>query len=141
MPKEVTVSSEGLDFKASDFNEPADPITYVTFDTPTAATGEMIKAVLPKLKGLFVEGRRYKKSGVVFFGLEPMERRQEELFEDHEKSRRNEKLYAVVDRINQRYGRNTLFSLAEGIDRPWAMKREFLSPCSTTRWEQLPTVR
>ena len=36
IPKEVTVSSEGLDFKAADFNEPADPISFVTFDEPTS---------------------------------------------------------------------------------------------------------
>ena len=34
-----------------------------------------------------------------------------------------------------------LFHLAEGIKRPWTMKREMLTPSYTTHWNQLPEVK
>ena len=56
--------------------------TTVTFDSPTANTGRMLSAITPKLRGIFVPGRRYKKSGVMFFGLESDVDRQVDLFAD-----------------------------------------------------------
>ena len=32
----------------------------------------------------------------------------------------------------------TVFHLAEGLKKPWAMRRELLTPCCTTRWDELP---
>ncbi len=42
----------------------------------------MLSAITPKLRGIFIPGRRYKKSGVLFFGLESEENRQIDLFAD-----------------------------------------------------------
>ncbi len=47
----------------------------------------------------------------------------------------------VVDQMNHRYGRETIWIASSGFDRPWMMAREFLSPSYTTRWEDIPTVR
>lgn len=44
--------------------------TTVSFDRPTGDTGEMLNKIYPVLPKLFSEGRRYKKAGVVFYGLE-----------------------------------------------------------------------
>ena len=44
---------------------------------------------------------------------------------------------AEIDEINRRFGRGSLFHLAEGIKRPWTMKREMLTPS----WNQLPEVK
>ena len=54
----------------------------VTFETPTSNTGRMLSAITPKLRGIFIPGRRYKKSGVLFFGLESDTNRQTDLFAD-----------------------------------------------------------
>ena len=113
----------------------------VSFATPCAETSELLRELLPKLRGLFQPGRRYKKAGVMFFGLEPDCARQPDLFADQARQERNDRFAAAVDAINQRYGRNTVFPLAEGIRKPWAMRREWLSPSYTTRWDQLVTVK
>ena len=47
----------------------------------------------------------------------------------------------VMDRINHRYGRNTLFLAGEGIERKWNMRRNFLSRRFTTNWNELPEVK
>jgi DNA polymerase V len=48
---------------------------------------------------------------------------------------------AAADEINRKFGRGTIFTLAEGVARPWSMRRARLSPSYTTRWDQLPTVK
>ena len=115
--------------------------TTAVFRTPTAATTAMLAAARPKVRDIFVEGRRYKKAGIVFFGLEPAAASQQDLFAAPEDNDRREKAAAAVDALNRRLGRGKVFALAEGIKRPWSMKRESLSPCYTTRWDQIPVVR
>jgi DNA polymerase V len=115
--------------------------TTVAFEVPTSSTSAMIKAITPKLKGLFIEGRRYKKSGVVFFGLESGDTQQLDLFSSVAVDDKADSLSAAIDKINRQFGKGTLFHMAEGIKKPWAMKRDHLSPNYTTNWDQLPVVR
>lgn len=113
----------------------------IVFADPLSGTPEMLSSILPELRGLFRPGRRYKKAGVLFFGLESAAIRQQDLFSDPALDRKRERLAETVDKINRIHGRGTLFHLAEGIRKPWAMKREMLSPCYTTDWNQLPEAR
>lgn len=113
----------------------------VTFEMTTAATSSMLNAIRPKVKGLFVKGRRYKKAGVILYGLEPDNQRQGDLFISTENNDKREKAATAMDAINRKFGKGSVFNLSEGVERPWSMKREILSPCYTTRWESLPTVR
>ena len=113
----------------------------VTFDIPTAATSEMLKAILPHVERLYSPSRRYRKAGVVFFGLESKANRQLDLFSDTERNDLSEKVSTLSDSLNQRYGKGALFNLSEGIERNWTMKRELLSPGYTTNWDSLPVVK
>ena len=115
--------------------------TTIAFAVPTSNTGEMLQKISGKLRGIFIEGRRYKKSGVVFWGLESETGRELDLFAAPEQQEKNTRLSVAMDTINRQYGKNTLFHLSEGIERPWRMKRNFLSPNYTTSWEQLPEVK
>ena len=47
----------------------------------------------------------------------------------------------TLDHINARWGRGTMRLAAEGFDHSWQMKREHLSPCYTTEWNDLPHVK
>ena len=53
---------------------------------------------------------------------------------------RPSKLYKAVDALNARYGKGKVFSAAEGIAKPWKMKRGKLSPRATTNWNELLVV-
>ncbi|MBQ7189703.1 MAG: Y-family DNA polymerase [Kiritimatiellae bacterium] len=114
----------------------------VVFHAPTDATNEMLTAVSPNLDALFVPGFRYRKTGVVFFGLEKVgTARQLDLFTASAPSEASP-LFQAIDKINARYGRNRVFSASLGIgEASWKMKREKLSKRSTTRWDELITVR
>jgi DNA polymerase V len=114
--------------------------TTVVFDFPTGDTSTMLNKIAAVLPGIFIEGRRYKKAGVVFYGLESSATVQPDIFSYAESSRRD-KLYEAVDKINKQFGKKTIFHLAEGIQRPWTMKRDHLSPNYTTDWQQIPVVK
>jgi DNA polymerase V len=114
----------------------------VAFPAPTDATNEMLRAFRPEVAALFTPGLRYRKTGVVFFGLEkPGAPRQTDLFNTTPSTERS-RLYKAVDALNARYGKGKVFSAAEGIGpRAWQMKRSKLSKRPTTRWDELLTVR
>lgn len=113
----------------------------VMFAQPTHHTADILAAVARSLPGLFQPGRRYKKSGVVMFGLEPAVSRQPSLFPSQPAEERAGRLDAVVDQINRSFGRRTLFSLSEGIGGEWRMKRTMLSPNYTGDWRDLPVAQ
>ena len=114
----------------------------VMFPALTDATNEMLKAIRQEVDALFIPGTRYRKTGVVFFGLEKVgSARQLDLFSPVEKAEASP-LYKAIDSLNKRYGKGKVFSAAEGLgERSWKMKRGKLSKRSTTRWDELMTVR
>lgn len=114
----------------------------VMFPAPTDATNEMLKAIREEFDALYIPGTRYRKTGVVFFGLEKVgTARQLDLFSSVEKSEASP-LYKAIDALNKRYGKGKVFSAAEGLgDRSWKMKRTKLSKRPTTRWDELMVVR
>ena len=114
----------------------------VMFPSPTDATNEMLKAIREEVDALFIPGTRYRKTGVVFFGLEKVgSARQLDLFSPVEKAEASP-LYKAIDSLNKRYGKGKVFSAAEGLgDRSWKMKRGKLSKRPTTRWDELMVVR
>ena len=114
----------------------------VTFPEPTDATNVMVGVIHDQIGSLFVKGAKYRKSGIVFFGLEKAGAAyQADLFAPavkHEKS----KLYQTIDALNAKLGKGKVFSAAEGVGKPaWAMKRSKLSKRATTNWDELLTVR
>ena len=114
----------------------------VAFPEPTDATNVMLKAIREQSGSLFTEGARYRKSGVVFFGLEKAGAvYQADLFAPSV-ARESSPLYRTIDALNAKLGRGKVFSAAEGVGSPaWAMKRAKLSRRATTCWNELLTVR
>ena len=63
-----------------------------------------------------------------------------DLFDEHRPQANGERLMKLMDEINQR-GKGKLWFAGQGIVKPWAMKREMLSPTWTTRWSDIPVAR
>ena len=93
------------------------------------------------LKLMYRSGFRYKKAEVVLMGLRPKARRQAGLFDDADALAKRDRLNATLDRVNARFGRGALAVAAAGIEKDWGMRRQRLSPCYTTRWDELPVAR
>jgi DNA polymerase V len=56
-------------------------------------------------------------------------------------SKANPALMQTLDDINQRYGTDTLFLAAQGIEQKWSMRRDLLTPQYTTNWKSLPAIK
>jgi len=117
-------------------------VRTVMFPEPTDATNVMLDAIRPEVPALFLPGTRYRKTGVVFFGLEKVgTARQMDLFAPQKVSEASP-LYKAIDAINARYGKGKVFSASEGIgEKSWKMKRSKLSKRVSTRWDELMTVK
>jgi len=91
------------------------------------------------VKRLYKPGYVYQKAGVLLNDLVPDEGRQRDLFFDDSESKyaQSAKVMAVLDAINQRYGKQTLKLGSEGFKAPWQMKQNFKSPGYTTNWNEL----
>jgi DNA polymerase V len=117
----------------------------VVFPAPTDATNEILRAISDEVKYLYLPGVRYRKTGIVFFGLEkPGTAHQMDLFDTIPPSPGPvpSSLYKAVDALNAKYGKGKVFSASEGIGKKsWHMKRQKLSPRPTTRWDELIVVR
>lgn len=110
------------------------PLTQATSDTV-----RLTRATLWGLRRIYRPGFAYQKAGVMLLDLQPATQTQGVLFGTA--SPEHSALMQVMDRANARWGRGTLRLAAEGVKKPWQMKRERMSPAYTTRWEDLPQVR
>lgn len=114
----------------------------VIFPEPTDATNKILKAISPEIDSLFKEGLRYRKTGIMFFGLEKAgTARQLDLFKTVN-SIESSALYKTIDALNDRYGNNKVFSAASGIGHAsWHLSHKKRSLRASTRWDELITAR
>ena len=105
----------------------------------TADTRILVSWALKVLRRIYRPGFAYQKAGVMLSELRPRSMAQASLFVGPE-TVRGKRLMSALDDINKRWGRGTLRTAAEGIEKPWQMKRQRLSPSYTTDWEGLPVV-
>jgi DNA polymerase V len=111
-----------------------------TIPLPDATDDTLLltRAALYGLRKIYRPGYEYQKAGIMLMNLTDARNQQASLFSI---AKDNTRLMAVMDRINQTWGRGTLRSAATGITKSWAMKRERMSPRWTTNWAELPVVR
>jgi DNA polymerase V len=110
-----------------------------TLPQPSAYTPHLLKAAMHCLECIFKPGYQYKKAGVMLTEIVPARHQQINLFAslDTEKP----ELMQAVDRINQKWGRETVQVAAAGLTKPWKMVQSLKSPAYTTNWSQLPVAK
>jgi len=107
-------------------------------DYPTSDSKLIVKRAVEGIKRIYKEGYRYKKAGIILYELHNSSSVRGLL--DYDKPR-TDSLMRSLDKINYRYGSATLRLAAEGIRRSWHMRREKVSPCYTTSFDQLMIVK
>ncbi|MBU0593529.1 MAG: Y-family DNA polymerase [Gammaproteobacteria bacterium] len=114
----------------------------ITIPLPEASddTLKLICAAQWGLKQIYRPGYRYAKAGVMLMELGPAGRRQHMLFSDEGAENRSARLMQVLDGINRKMGKDTLFMASSGIEKGWRMKQGNKSPCYTTSWGELAQV-
>ena len=106
----------------------------------TSSTPHLLKIGGQLLETLYKPGYQYNKAGIMLTELSPASMRQQNLFLPPE-DKRSKPVMQALDRINDRWGRDTVRYAASGLERGWGMKQQWKSPAYTTRWSELPLVR
>lgn len=109
--------------------------------TPTQDSRDIITAATKCLDAIWRDGHRYQKAGVMLGDFYSQGVAQLNLFDDNAPRKNSEKLMEVLDHINAKDGRGTLYFAGQGIQTAWQMKREMLSPRYTTRYSDLLKIR
>jgi DNA polymerase V len=116
-------------------NSATSPIT-----TPTSDSDIIVSAAEAALLRIYKSGYRYQKAGIMLSGLTLPTERQGNLFAHTQGASNNTNLWHTVDKLNNRFGRETIQLAASGIKRPWWIARGYLSPCYTTRLQDIKKV-
>ena len=107
-------------------------------DYPTNNSMLIVKRAVQGIDRIFKQGYRYKKAGIILYELHNSSSVRGLL--DYDRSR-SESLMKSFDEINYRYGSSTLKIAAEGVQENWCMQRKKISPCYTTRFNEIMVVK
>ena len=107
-------------------------------DYPTNNSMLIVKRAVEGIDRIFRQGYRYKKAGIILYELHNSSSVRGLLDYDRPRS---ESLMKSLDEINYRYGSSTLKIAAEGMQKNWQMRRQNISPCYTTRFDDLMIVK
>ena len=108
--------------------------------TPSNDTRDIIRVATEALNQIWADGHRYMKAGVMLSDFFSQGVAQLNLFDEHQPRANSSALMQVVDQLN-RSGRGSVWFAGQGAQKSWAMKREMLSPCYTTRYSDLLIVK
>ena len=133
----LSVFMHTSEFNARD--RPYSAATTVHFPEASNDTLDLIRAAQRAVKGIYRDGYRYAKAGIIMDDLIVAGSGPRPLFEARDRVQ-SEKLMAAMDAVNAKFGRGTLAPLAAGIRRDWQTKFDMRSPRYTTRIVELPRV-
>lgn len=103
---------------------------------PTNDVRLMTKAAIQAVDRLYRPGFRYSKAEVLLMDLRQPGEFTDDLFAEVQ-PQTADRIMAVLDEINARWGRGTLRAASVPAKPDWAMRRELMSQSYTTRLDQL----
>lgn len=106
----------------------------------TSVTPKLITHAFMLLNMIYQEKYEYKKCGIIFNGLYKATHQQMDFFGRFD-SKEEDTLMEVLDGINKFHGKGSVKYAACGIDQFWKMLSEMKSPCYTTRWSELLSLK
>lgn len=109
----------------------------ISLDEATDDTGYIIAAAISGLKQIFCAGYHYQKAGIMLINLIDKAQYQQSLFSSMQN---RDALMSVIDRINHKMGKKTVFFAAEGIAGTQLFRCDNRSPNYTSSWKELLNV-
>ncbi len=107
---------------------------------PTNSSIELIHYAILAFRSIYKYGYRYKKAGVIVSGITADSSMQTSLFDDINREK-HQGVMIALDKLNARFGRDVVRIAAQGTGRKWKLRQEQLSPCYTTRWNEMMTIK
>jgi len=121
-------------------SNPYSDAAVIQLPYPTDDSRILVRYAQYAVTKLYKEGFSFLKSGVGLLELSAKELLQRDLFSEGQPLR-STKLMTVMDKINQEFGRGTVYVAAEGTRKKWRMRQSHKSRRTTTAWAELPIVR
>ncbi|MGQ9841971.1 MAG: Y-family DNA polymerase [Spirochaetota bacterium] len=112
----------------------------VVLDVHSAYTPDIIAAAHTALGKIYRQGYRYKKVGIMLTDIVHSQELSPTLFTHMHRYEKRYLLMQALDGVNREHGRGAVYFASEGVVRPWAMRRQYLSPRYTTHWDEIPVV-
>jgi DNA polymerase V len=104
---------------------------------PSSDPIEIMKVATACLKKIFKEGYGYHKVGICLGDITQEANIRHSLFQKEDNIKGRTPLIEEVDKINQKYGRNTIYFAGEGSNKQSPSPARNISPCYTTKWTDL----
>jgi DNA polymerase V len=111
----------------------------VSLPYPTDSTLIISQQAVQAVTGIFKNGIKYKRAGVIVMGLVPTNNHQLHLFE-HENPK-HKPLMRAIDGLNAKYAGFKVKLGNQDIKRTWKMRQERLSPRYTTNMNDIIKVK
>lgn len=104
------------------------------------SSNELIRYALKGLEIIYREGFNFMKCGVMVLNLIPEDQLQYGLFDQADREK-NKTVMETLDQVNKAFGRDFVRFAAQGFDRKYRLKAQYLSQRYTTNVNELLTIK
>lgn len=115
--------------------------TEAVLQVPTNDTQILTKAALALVRTVYDPEVPYKKAGVTVGGIMPVHYQSGQLFHEVSSGGSPEPLDSIADRINAKYGNNTLYRGVIQKRADWSARATLKSPEYTTKWGEIVKIK
>ena len=112
-------------------------VRRIRLEAPTNDSLEIVSTSILALRSVYRSGCIYKKAGVIVSGIISKSNAQMSFFNDIIDIDKRNNLMQAIDAVNDSHGRMKVRFAINGFERKWKLKQERLSPCYTTRMNEL----
>jgi len=112
----------------------------VSLPVASNSSMELIKYAEIGLKSIYRKGYQYKKAGVIVSDIISEANIQTSLFDEVNRDNQK-KAMQVIDKLNNKMGRDKVRIAQQGFSRKWKLRQEKLSPCYTTNFNDILIVK
>ena len=107
---------------------------------PTSSTTELIEYSKLLLSEVYKKGYSYKKAGTIITEIIPDAPFQADLFDTVDRDKQK-KIMTAVDNLNDSYGTYKVRVASQGYGKKWKLRNEKLSPCYTTKMDDIIKIK
>ena len=114
----------------------------IKMELPVATnnTSYLVKSAMQALDIIYADGYNYHKCGIIVEDLVPENTLQYSMFEQLE-SAKQKSITLTVDNLNAFYGRDAIRLATQGYGKKWHLRQMKLSPCYTTKIDEIKKVK
>lgn len=105
----------------------------------TSSSFELIHAANEALSIIFKPGYNYNKCGCIAIDLVPANQVQYSMYDRMDRAK-DKQLMTAVDKMNNRFGKDLVKFARQGYGKKWKLRQSKLSPCYTTRIDEILTI-